>query len=129
MGFTPAAVFAKGLTWERPVEIVADQWTDALQVMVEAGLAEIVRKYAPLIEQWMKDNAPWTDRTGDARRGLKAEVEMIVGDSYSIVLDHSVHYGKWLELRWHGRYAIIQPALDHFAPTIFEEVRRFLHGA
>lgn len=66
------------------------------------------------LEQWMKNNAPWEDRTGDARAGLTAEAHH-QGFRQEILIYHTAEYGVWLEVRWNGRYAIIQPALDHFS--------------
>lgn len=69
---------------------------------------------AARIEAWMKQNAPWEDRTGAARAGLTAEVES-AGFRQDIWIYHTVDYGIWLEVRWDGAYAIIQPTLDHFS--------------
>jgi hypothetical protein len=78
---------------------------------------------APQAEAHMKANAPWTDRTGAARNGLHAKVQAsstLVG----IVLYHSVPYGIYLETRWSGRYAIIVPTIQEFAPQFLEAVGR-----
>jgi hypothetical protein len=37
---------------------------------------------------------------------------------YYIDLFHTVEYGIWLEIRWDGRFAIIQPTLEHFGPEV-----------
>lgn len=66
------------------------------------------------MEQWARDNAPWNDRTGDARAGLEAEAEHM-GFRQEITIHHTVEYGIWLEVRWNGRYAIIGPTVEHFA--------------
>lgn len=67
----------------------------------------------------MKTNAPWQDQTGNARNGLRARAEG-AGNGARIVLSHSVPYGVWLEIRWGGRYAIIGPAIEEFAPRFME---------
>jgi hypothetical protein len=64
---------------------------------------------------WMKSNAPWTDRTGNARNGLNGVVNRD-GDWTSITFFHSVPYGIWLEVRWSGKYSIIGPAVEEFGP-------------
>lgn len=58
-----------------------------------------------------KVNAPWTDRTGNARNGLSVEVGWVPLVSHSIRLFHRVTYGIFLETRWGGRYAIILPTI------------------
>lgn len=67
------------------------------------------------IESWMKGNAPWTDRTGNARRGLFGMV--VKGwQQLHIVFGHSpdIFYGASLELNNSGRYAIVRPAFNKF---------------
>jgi hypothetical protein len=43
-----------------------------------------------------------------------------------IVIGHSVFYGVFLEARWSGRYAIIQPTLDHMGPIVMRSFNRLL---
>lgn len=80
---------------------------------------------APDVENYMKDNAPWTDRTGNARNGLTARA-FDEGDSVGIDLFHSVEYGIYLEARWSGRYAIIQPTIDVMGPVVMRRYNRLL---
>lgn len=75
---------------------------DGLQVM-KAVTAEA--------EGWAKDNAPWTDRTGEARasiygRGLKEGKDTIAG-----YIGIVVYYGVFLELAHQGKYRIVRPTL------------------
>lgn len=93
---------------------------------IRAGVRAIAQRRAPEIEAWMKVNATWTDRTGNARQTLQAEVEDIALDIVQIVLDHGVEYGVWLELAHGGTYAIIAPALDHFGPIVWGDVQALL---
>lgn len=67
--------------------------------------------------EYAKTNAPWSDRTGDARDGLDTEVEW-EGNDIAWYLYHTVEYGPWLELIQNGRYAIIMPTLEMFAPKV-----------
>lgn len=84
-----------------------------------AGVKALADFYAPQIAEWMKVNAPWQDVTGLARTSLFAEVEQLVG-LVVITFGHgeAVFYGKYLEFRHQGRFAIVNPALDHFVPLI-----------
>lgn len=88
-------------------------WADESRQAVEATCRGDV---APMIENYMKTNAPWRDQTGNARRGLVCETKYDRGD-ISLLLKHSVHYGVYLELAKSGMYAIISPTLSQFAPT------------
>lgn len=78
---------------------------------VDAGLTAVIEREAPQSESWMKSHARWTDRTGNARQGLSAVAERRRLEAYIVVLFHTVSYGIWLETRFSGRYAIIDPAL------------------
>ena len=79
------------------------------------GLKEHLTELADEIEEYAQENAPWQDRTGDARRGLKSQL-IIRGDYFEIDLGHSVYYGYFLENYNGGEYAIIAPTLRLFAP-------------
>ena len=82
-------------------------------------------RYQAEIETWMKTNARWIDRTGNARQSLYAEVTRLT-DSVLLAFDHGMDYGFYLELSHAGRYAIIAPALDEFAPRIWRDVKALL---
>lgn len=103
---------------------------DALAVTyaqaIRRGVRAIALRYAPEIEAYMKANASWTDRTGNARQSLTVEVEDAAGDMVEIILAHGVEYGIWLELAHGGAYQIIAPTLDIFAPRIWADVRALL---
>jgi hypothetical protein len=72
----------------------------------------------------MKRERPWRDITGNARRGLRGEVETS-GWRISLYLIHSAEYGRNLELGHAGRYAVIVPTLH--GKTI-PRLRRRLQG-
>jgi hypothetical protein len=81
-------------------------------------MAATAKYVAPQIQSDMRANAPWTDRTGNARNGLFTQVQVSTNE-VAIVLYHSVPYGIWLELRWSGKYAIITPMLAKWGPQFF----------
>jgi hypothetical protein len=90
---------------------------------IKRAMVAAAGKVAPEGEAWMKANAKWTDRTGNARNGLGGDVR-VTKNSVAIVFYHSVPYGIWLEVRWDGRYAVIRPAVERFAPRAMELVAR-----
>jgi hypothetical protein len=67
--------------------------------------------------EYAQANAPWADITGDARSGLDVDVRM-EGEVIVWEMSHSVDYGLYLETRWNGKFAIIMPTLEMFAPQI-----------
>jgi len=80
--------------------------------------AEVFEQATDQIETYAQDNAPWQDRTGDARAGLRAESTNSAGD-ITLTLEHTVDYGLWLEVIQNGRFAIIMPTLEAEAPRVF----------
>lgn len=94
-----------------------------LDEKVKSSVLAAAHYVAPQAEAFMKNNAKWTDRTGAARNGLRAQVQTN-GQTVAIVLYHSVHYGVFLEVRWGGKYAIIGPAVQAMAPLFVETIAR-----
>lgn len=82
----------------RAVKAVADYWQ-------------------PVMETYAKENAPWVDRTGNARQSLHSWVEELSGDIVALYLAHGVYYGIFLERKYAGRNAIIWPTIaEHLTP-------------
>ena len=93
---------------------------------IHAGVFAIVQRRAPEIQNWMKENAPWTDRTGNARQGLHTDPNQVINQLVWLILSHGVDYGVYLEHKNAGRFAIVSPAIDHWAPIIWADVQRML---
>lgn len=74
------------------------------------------------MEAYAKQNAPWTDRTGNARRTLAGFVKQHGEDTLLIGLAGHMPYSPVLELYYGGRYSIILPTVDSYAPRIMEAV-------
>lgn len=113
---------------------------------VEPGLAfeEFVSRYTHAVfltgvrvaearavdgEQWMKQNAPWQDRTGLARRSLRAYVLESPGVFAEVVFEQgkNVPYGIWLEVANGGRYAIVAPAVSYWGRRLMQDVQRIIN--
>lgn len=95
-----------------PYEDILDKWY---------GLALVLKIRADQIEGWMRQNAPWQDRTGMARQSLRCVVDV---SPKEIVLkfSHGVEYGVYLEHKNAGKYAILRPAIEHFKDTIKKDI-------
>ncbi len=74
------------------------------------------------METSAKQNAPWTDRTGNARRTLAGFVRQTGEDTLLIGIAGHMSYSPKLELYYNGRYAILLPTVDLYAPRIMEAV-------
>jgi hypothetical protein len=111
------------LRWQSPPEIVFTNLAQAYATAIHQGIKTLAERYSVEIEAWIKSNAPWADRTGNARQTLYSEVTDIANSAVIIIISHGVEYGTFLELAHGGSYAIITPALDHFIPRIWRDVR------
>lgn len=78
------------------------------------------------LEGYAKKNAPWTDRTGDARKRLKATLSRKSSTVYRITLAHGVNYGVYLELAHNKKYATIAPTINHKSPEILKGLNQLL---
>lgn len=91
-------------------------------IKMEAATAAIVQQMVDKVEAYAKDNAPWEDDTGEARRGLTARYSFS-GGHHTISLYHMVDYGIWLEIKNSGEYAIILPTIEVMGPRIMREIQ------
>lgn len=85
----------------------------------------MLKNVAPA-ENWMKTNAPWTDRTTNARNGLSARYVGSARGVHTMVLFHTVDYGIWLEVAHEGNYQIINPALQEWGPRVMQDLVHLL---
>lgn len=119
-----------GIRWIRPPSELAravDQYGDRVLVAVQAVAARI----ATAMQNDARANAPWTDRTGNARTGLFGTVERDAAASVvSIFLSHGadVDYGVYLEMAHGGNYSIIMPTIEQWLPEVLAELRRLFAG-
>lgn len=112
-----------GIYWQIPPEEAFGALADAYIEAIQDAIYELAQAYKPRIKAWMKANAPWTDRSGHARQTLYSEVEQLIDGATEILFAHGMDYGIWLELAHGGNWAIIGPAIDHFAPLIWADVQ------
>ena len=75
------------------------------------------------IETDMKRNAPWTDQTANARQTLRAFVYEPRPEVVALVAKQHMEYGKWLELKNGGRYAIILPTLEQYYQQVWSDIK------
>jgi hypothetical protein len=102
------------------VRITRDTVTPNLTVMDARAVEAIhitLKYWVAQAISMMRSGARWTDNTGNARQGLMAR-DFPDGDGGSLVLWSSAPYGIWLEIRWHGKYAIVGPVMQQIAPNV-----------
>lgn len=94
-----------------------------LDEKVDGQIRAIFDRQALRGAAYMKMNAPWTDRTGNARAGLYAQSRHD-RNSHEIILSHSVAYGIWLEIANSGEYQIILPSVRVIGRETMELLER-----
>lgn len=116
------------IEWDVTPDKMLDDLATDYATAIKRGIYLICQRYAAEIEAWMKagTNAPWKDRTANARQGLYAKVEEELNEYIQILIDHTMDYGVRLEFDYGGRFAVIAPALDMFAPKIWADIEALL---
>ena len=104
--------------------IMADGLTRGIalyEVEVVARIKRVMYEFSKEMLAYAQDNAPWNDRTGEARMGLDAALEDNRTE-LKIWLYHTASYGLWLEIRWNGLYAIILPTIEDLGPELMRRI-------
>lgn len=78
------------------------------------------------LRTYMQLNRPWTDRTGEAKRRLNAQVSQESEDVIRITLAHGVDYGYWLEVAHGRKYSIIGPTIKIKGPELASKFSGFM---
>lgn len=127
-----------GFKWTTPPLAVWPQGAEAYVRAVIRGVHGVMQKWSPVIENYMKTEKTWVDRTANAVQALHAEIvpptAAEVVSTLELIMAHGVIYGAYLEgfdprynfapTRQGSRYAIIEPTLDYFAPRVWADVVR-----
>lgn len=128
-----AAKGKTGIEWVRdPVAVWIpgyNQWVQTLMDVAEG----VIEMRAIEIEQWMKANHVWKNRTGLAEQSL---FTALVRDAFrvTLIMGHgaNVHYSRFLERYMHSgrgdRFSVLKPALDYWSPILLEDLRRSLRS-
>jgi len=98
---------SKSFTWD-PSEMKAS--LNTFDARIDALVAVVVDYSADKATRYMKTNAPWTDRTGNARQTLQARAQHKPFE-HVIRMFGGMPYQIWLEIRWGGRYSIIAKSI------------------
>lgn len=92
---------------------------------IQAVVTKTTDYYGVRGENTMRKDAPWTDRTTNARNGLHVVVEHSKL-RHTLTFAHGMPYGIWLETRWAGRYAIIMPSVLKEGHNMMRSFRKIL---
>lgn len=114
-----------GIIWTKPPSALG-----AAAVRYGERVRQAVLLVAQLIadtaENRAKAEAPWTDRTGNARQGLTGFADPAARDLVTVYLYHKAEYGVWLEIARGGPYRIIMPTLESLYGEVMAKLREVL---
>ena len=100
---------------------------EAMAKKAEAAVTAVCQKYSQQGAGYARENRPWTDRTGDARRSLHGYV--VKGRIISARISHGVLYGISLEKKHGGRYAILPRVKLRYQAEFYEDIKAAVGGA
>lgn len=83
----------------------------------------IADKYSVKMESYAKKNAPWTDRTTNARNSIQGVRKDNDGE-VALGVRGNVSYFKYLEFAHGKKWAILKPTVDKFTPEIIDELKK-----
>jgi hypothetical protein len=87
-----------------------------------AAVYRLASEWATRIADDARAGAPWTNRTGNARRQLFGRAVRLAMGAV-IIIGHGVPYGVFLERRWAGRFAAIMPALQRAHAAVMQSLQ------
>lgn len=118
-----------GFKWVvAPTDVFPQNADKYIKTTMTTGI-RVAKERAEEAEQWMKDEAPWEDRTGRARAGLSVKVEEAPGILAELIFSHDpdLDYTLWLEIANGGKYAIIAKAIDVWGPILMRDMQRIMN--
>ena len=110
-----------GIRWSTPPSELATA-VERYGDRVLQAVAAVAQYVATQMQNQAKADAPWTDRTGNARTGLFGTSEADFGAKVvTIYLSHgaTISYGVWLELAASGKWGVIMRTMEsHYEPLM-----------
>lgn len=77
------------------------------------------------LEGYAKKDAPWTDRTTNARNSIQGKSEW-KGNASVITLSGNMSYSVYLELANGKRYAVLSPTIQSYSGEIINGYRKLI---
>jgi hypothetical protein len=117
------------------LEGLQDAWQKEIEDRTNA-MTKDLHQLAQEATAYMKQNAPWTDVTGNARASLYCKIDVqkngpqVEGEYFSIDVefgydDTMCDYGDYLEESNGGNYAIVGPTANIYGPRIDDIVAKY----
>ena len=112
--------------WQVSPDVLAKNVGDYGARLLKA-IQALGQVFAAKIAAYAKANAPWTDRTGNARQGLTGTA-VAAATGVVIYLFHTMFYGYYLELKNGGRYAVILKSMESQYGALISAIRGLIGG-
>lgn len=90
---------------------------------IDAYVGAVVEFQSTRGSAYMRAQARWTDRTGNARAGLFTVVRHTPMVRHEAVFSHTMSYGFWLEVANDEKYAIIMQSVRVAGREIMVQLR------
>jgi hypothetical protein len=110
--------------WHNPI---TDNLTRAI-AFVEPYVFAVLEHDSGVSQNDLRQSAPWTDRTANARGGLFAQAYKGEGGEMGEVLYHTMPYGVYLELANGGKYRVIWPATLRAGRRVMTGIRMLMRN-
>ena len=92
---------------------------------VRAAIGLYADTAAKKMEADAKDNAPWIDRTSNARNSIQGDFGW-EGNKCKIVVSGNTDYFPYLELTNEKKYAILVPTIQRNAPDVIKGYQKLV---
>ena len=112
---------SRSLSWNAASVAGLLREVEQLDPRVDAAIGVVIERQKDMAVAYMKSNAPWTDRTTNARNGLGGIV-FKQGKRWVMNLFGRVNYQIWLEVKNGGKYAIITPTVQAWGPRVMSNM-------
>jgi len=110
-----------GIRWSTPPSELATA-VERYGDRVLQAVAAVAQRVATEMQNQAQADAPWTDRTGNARTGIFGTSEAdFAAHVVTIYLSHgaTISYGVWLELAASGKWGVIMRTMEsHYEPLM-----------
>ena len=109
------------ITWNITPQEAWGQLAQAQVDAIEADIVALVNAMLDEVQQWMRENHPWTNRTGAAEAGLYTDIEHAARESVYLLMSHgpAVSYAWYLEHSFGGRFSVLGDTSDRFWPVLY----------
>lgn len=95
---------------------------ERLAAREDAAMTALCQRYSQMGAGFARENAPWKDRTGMARKSLHGKV--VKDNMIRARISHGVIYGIMLEKKHSGRFAVLPKVLRRYEVEFLEDVKR-----